>query len=377
MVDIESHPEASPSKAGTSFLKTCFHGFNALSGLGMLSISYALSEDPCTRTYQDIGGLAFGSKGRTIVVILLFCELYLVAVEFLILEGDGLAKLFPELSFRVGAHTFVANQVFIILSALLLLPTVWLKNLKWLAYVSAGGVAASFIILAALIWAATVDGVGFVHQKGKLFDLSGMPTAVSIYAFCYCGHSMFPTICASMNDRTKFSKVLLACFSVCTVNYSAMAAIGYLMFGSQVKSQVTLNLPLEKLSSKVAIYVSLITPLTKYALIVTPIAITMEDSLLFCNKTITSFVTRTILVASTVLVALAFPFFGYLMALIGSLFSMALSILLPCIFYLKICKGSRRSTFEMMTIAVVALVGCLIAVVGTYSSFRNIVEHIQ
>ncbi|KAF3792512.1 Vacuolar amino acid transporter 1 [Nymphaea thermarum] len=332
-----------------------------------------MDANPCIRTYQDIGGLAFGTKGRTIVVVLLFCELYLVAVEFLILEGDGLAKLFPTMSFRVGAHTFVANQVFIVLSAFVLLPTVWLKNLKWLAYVSAGGVAASFIILAAVVWAATVDGVGFVHQKGKLFDLSGMPSAVSVYAFCYCGHSMFPTICSSMKDRTKFTKARL----YLQINYASMAAIGYLMFGSHVRSQVTLNLPLDKMSSKVAIYVTLINPLTKYALVVTPIALTMEESLLFCNQNITSFVARTILVATTVLVALAFPFFGYLMALIGSLFSMALSVLLPCIFYLKICKGSRRSIYELVIITAVVLVGCFIAIIGTYSSLRKIIDHIQ
>jgi vesicular inhibitory amino acid transporter len=50
-----------------------------------------------------------------------------------------------------------------------------------------------------------------------------------------------------------------------------MAVFGYLMFGSNVQSQITLNLPIEKLSSRVAIYTTLVNPIAKYALMVTPI----------------------------------------------------------------------------------------------------------
>ncbi|KAF5792048.1 putative amino acid transporter, transmembrane domain-containing protein [Helianthus annuus] len=39
---------------------------------------------------------------------------------------------------------------------------------------------------------------------------------------------------------------------------------------------------------------------------------------------------------STVIVALSLPFFGYLMSLVGALLSATTSIIIPCLWYLKI-----------------------------------------
>jgi vesicular inhibitory amino acid transporter len=58
-----------------------------------------------------------------------------------------------------------------------------------------------------------------------------------------------------------------------------MAILGYLMFGHDVQFQVTLNLPTSLVSSKIAIYTTLVGPITKYALIATPIANAIESRL--------------------------------------------------------------------------------------------------
>ena len=56
-----------------------------------------------------------------------------------------------------------------------------------------------------------------------------------------------------------------------------MAVQGYLMFAPNVESQITLNLPTEKLSSRVAIYTTIINPISKYALMVIPIVNVTEN----------------------------------------------------------------------------------------------------
>jgi vesicular inhibitory amino acid transporter len=218
------------------------------SGVGLLSIPYALSEggwlslvlllavamvccytglllrrcmaaSPAVRGYPDIGALAFGAKGRLAVSAFLYAELYLVAIGFLILEGDNLDKLFPGTSLAVGGLVVSGKQLFVVVVAVVILPTTWLRSLAVLAYVSASGVLASVVVVFCVLWAAVFDGVGF-HGKGRMLNVSGLPTALGLYTFCYCGHAIFPTLCNSMQEKDKFSRVSCPLFSLLmSLNY--------------------------------------------------------------------------------------------------------------------------------------------------------------
>uniref|UniRef100_J3MCM9 Amino acid transporter transmembrane domain-containing protein n=1 Tax=Oryza brachyantha TaxID=4533 RepID=J3MCM9_ORYBR len=395
-----------PPKSGTSFLKTCFNGVNALSGVGILSIPYALSQggwlsliifitlaaicfytgillqrcidsSSLVRTYPDIGEMAFGRKGRIIVATFMYLELYLVAIDFLILEGDNLEKLFPGASFHVpGLIRVGGRQGFVLLFSLLVLPTTWFRSLSLLAYVSLGGVLASAILIASVLWVGAADGVGF-HERGVAVDWAGVPTAMSLYAFCFSGHAVFPMIYTGMRDRRMFPTVLLICFIICTLAYGVMGVIGYLMYGGSLRSQVTLNLPARSLSSSVAIYTTLINPFTKFALLVTPIAEAIEGVLGLADAGKPAHVSvRTALVVSTTVVALAVPFFAYVVALTGSFLSATATMLLPCACYLRISSRVSGKLGLMETAACVGIIvlGLAVIAVGTYTSLKQIVQ---
>lgn len=148
------------------------------------------------------------------------------------------------------------------------------------------------------------------------------------------------------------------------------------MFGENLASQVTLNLPTAKLSSRIAIYTTLINPITKYAIVIAPIATALEETFRFRNSRLTSFLIRTSLVISTVVVALTIPFFGYVMTFIGAFLSISASMLFPCLCYLKIKKAYKRWGPEFLSIMLILVVGIFVSVVGTYSSVRDIISHI-
>ncbi|KAL3567981.1 hypothetical protein D5086_030632 [Populus alba] len=367
--DVETNYSHSTTGTTSSF-KTAFHGLNALSGVGILSIPYALSSggwlslillfvisfaafysglliqrcmdvDSNIRTYPDIGERAFGYKGRLLVSVVIYAELYLVAAGFLILEGDNLQTLFPDMVLEV-----------------------------------AGFEIASAIILVSIFWTGAFDGIGF-NQKGTLVNWHGIPNAVSLYAFCYCAHPVFPTLYTSMKNKRQFSNVLLVCFILCTLNYASMAALGYLMFGSNVQSQITLSLPTHNFSSRLAIYTTLVNPIAKYALMVTPIVkVTKSWFPLNCNNKSFSLFISTAFVISNVTVALSVPFFGDLMSLVGAFLSMTASTVLPCLCYMKISRTYRRFGFEMVVLVSVVLLGIAVVVFGTYSSLLQIIEHL-
>ncbi|KAK4490704.1 hypothetical protein RD792_001403 [Penstemon davidsonii] len=388
----------------TSFFKTCFNGLNALSGVGILSIPFALSSggwlslvlffliagstfytalliqrcmdmDPNIRSYPDIGYRAFGTTGRTFVSIAMNVELYLVATGFLILEGDNLNNLLPNMDLQIGGLVITGRQSFILIVGLIMLPTVLLNNMSILSYISATGVAASFILFGSILWTGAFDGVGF-QEKGTVLNWKGIPTAVSLYAFCYCAHPVFPTLYTSMRNQKKFSKVMLICFVVCTMSYASMAILGYLMFGSKVQSQITLNLPTNKISSRVAIYTTLVNPFAKYALMVTPIVSALENRFMTQPSKGVSTLIRTGLVLSTIIVALAIPFFEYLMSLVGAFLSVTASVILPCLCFLKISGIYRRFGFESVVLWGIVLIGIVVLVVGTYTAMQEIIVHL-
>ena len=162
--------------------------------------------DPSIVGYPDVGQVAFGTYGRIIVSVLLYFELFAVAAEFLILEGDNLTQLIAWKGIKLKYFELTPEQSFIIISSIVMLPTVWLRDLRLLAYISAGGVIACVTVFVATSWFG-ISHSGFTYQSGNLVNIQGLPIAVGLYAFCYCGHAVFPSIYCSMKDKTKFTHV--------------------------------------------------------------------------------------------------------------------------------------------------------------------------
>ncbi|XP_021633574.1 amino acid transporter AVT1I [Manihot esculenta] len=388
-----------------SFLKTCVNGINALSGIGILSIPYALSSggwlslillfliataayftsllirrcldtNPHIRSYSDIAAHAFGSKGRVVASVFTSLELYLVATGLLIMEEDNLHKLSPHFVLKLGSLTLDGRHSFVILAGLIIWPSMWLSDLGVMSYVSATGILSSVIIVVCVFCAGVSGGAGF-HGKGRLINMQGMPTALSLYTFCYGAHAMFPAIYNSMRKKDQFSMVLLISFILCTINYFCMALVGYLIYGQNVQSQVTLNLPVQEASAKIAIYTILAGPVAKYALTITPIATAIESCLppKYQDSKPISIIIRTSLLISTVLLALLFPSFQSVTALSGAVLVVSVSFLLPCICYLKIFQVYRNWGVELAGILIIILMAILVGTLGTYSSIAQAIKH--
>lgn len=160
------------------------------------------------RSYPDIGQLAFGRPGRKAIGAVMYAELYLVAISFLILEGDNLDKLLPGTAVGLpGDYVLRGKQLFTLVAAVVILPTTWLRDLSVLAYVSAAGFVASVALTASLVWAGVAEHGFHAAKDANVFSLAGLPTSLSLYFVCFAGHGVFPTVYTSMRNNNDFTKV--------------------------------------------------------------------------------------------------------------------------------------------------------------------------
>jgi vesicular inhibitory amino acid transporter len=275
--------------------QTVFNSVNVLIGVGLLSLplgikysgwvigmiflflaavvtqytakllAYVLDVDGSFVNYSDVAFVSFGHRTRTAVQALFSLELTAANVALVVLFADSLNALIPGLQIWEWK----------VICGIILIPLNFVP-LRLLAVTSVLGI----LCCTGLVVIVFIDGFIKPHSPGSLREpaktyafperWSTLPLSFGLLMSPWGGHSVFPNVYRDMRHPMKYGKALNYTYISVYSLLAAMCVGGYLMFGEQVKDEITSNILLTKgyprsLSILIVIFIAII-PLTKVPL---------------------------------------------------------------------------------------------------------------
>jgi vesicular inhibitory amino acid transporter len=119
-------------------------------------------------------------------------------------QGDNLFKLF-------GTRLAESSFGYMILAACMVIPTMWLPNLKALSFLGAAGLTATVTVTLSVVY--TLLSCNF--EPGAVTSLanwSTLPLVFGILTFNFSGHGVFPSVQGAMKDPETFPQVRVCCY---------------------------------------------------------------------------------------------------------------------------------------------------------------------
>ncbi|PLB51790.1 transporter [Aspergillus steynii IBT 23096] len=393
--------------------QTIFNSVNVLIGVGLLSLPLAMKQagwffglsfllfaavttsytaqilakcldiDRSLVTYADLAYVSFGHHARLITSLLFCLELIGACVALVVLFADSLHALIPELSILQWK----------LICGLLLVPLNFVP-LRFLSVTSILGILSctSIVIIICIDGFLTPYAPGSLRQPAKtsLFPehWGTLPLSFGLIMSPWGGHGVFPNIYRDMRHPQKYRKSLWITYIFTYCLDCAMAIIGWVMFGDAVRDEVTANVLLSAsyppaLSICIIISIAII-PITKVPLNCRPLVATVEILCGLGSHSTTNSnhpeglhaiilqslkaMVRVVVLAVVVLMAILFPSFDRIMALMGSALCFTICVILPLAFYLKIF-GNDLSLRERVLDWVLLILSSMLAIIGTAWAF--------
>lgn len=175
-------------------------------------------------------------------------------------------------------------------------------------------------------------------------------------------------------------QVVLVSFTTVMSLYTVLAFMGAKMFGPNINSQITLSMPQNLIATKIALWATVLTPMTKYALQFAPLAIQIENNLPSYMTSRKKKIIRggigSIFLITILALALSVPYFEHVLSLTGSLVSISICIIIPCTLYTKICLAEISKPHLLFNVIIITI-GSIISITGTISSSKSLINVIN
>lgn len=339
-------------------------------------LSKAMDTDKTIMTYADLGHASYGPKAKFVIMLLFSIDLIGAGVSLFVLFSDSLYAL-------IGDENILTKTNLKIISFFVLTPFSFMP-LSILSIFSLFGISSTISITLLVLFCGIIKntrpGSLINYMPPNLWPDSWQDLLLSIGLIMapFSGHAIFPNLKADMRHPEKFTGTLSTTYIITLLTDMSMAILGFLMFGKYCNNEITNNiLTTEGYPSWLYVLLSGLTcviPLAKTPLNAKPIISSLDDILHLTSHTSSSvlgffqsmgkFFTRIFVNGIFVLLAILFPQFEKVIGLTGASICFLIAVILPCMFYYKLC-GHTISALEKAVVIAVIVVSFLLAVVAT------------
>ena len=320
--------------------------------------------------YKQLGEACSPLFGGTIVSAIQLVDLLLLASLYLVLCASLSTGIFPDLP--------LSDKVWMLIAAALGLPTLFVKNLSQVAWMSLLSVIALMVAVVAVLAYGIAHEYSWAPREILVWNIDKVPVSFAIIIFSYICHPVLPGVEASMENKSKYRTMLALSYFFVAIVKVVFSVCAFLSFSSHIQDVIVNSLPVGVIRSLVNAFL-LLNVFFSYPFRVITIIQTIEESVspdsFSCKipdlvwfigiRVSTNFL--------TLLPAILIPHFALFMAFISSLTGSAIAFILPVIFHLVIKQHELKLYHYIFDISVL-IFGFLAAALGLVYSGKSLFE---
>uniref|UniRef100_A0A665URB3 Vesicular inhibitory amino acid transporter n=1 Tax=Echeneis naucrates TaxID=173247 RepID=A0A665URB3_ECHNA len=305
-----------------------------------------------------------------VIELMMTCTLYLVVSTSLLSDSlSGLA---------------VSRSVCSLLSLIFLLPCLMLTDLRPVSTLSLlCSLAHMLISLLVMLYCLSRASSWSWSCLSLSVDPEDFLVSVGVIIFSYTSQIFLPPLEGSMENRGQFDAMLGWTHAAACIMKTMFALLAVLTWGAETSEVITDNLPsdLRPLINLCLLAKALLSfPLPFYSAAEILQSCLLRDSAVSTSSphggrgvSRLALLVRSSLLMTSYLLALLVPRFSLLMGLTGSVTGAAMTLILPCLFHLRLRWGRLTSRDRLVDVGILSL-GLICSVSGVICSLKRLVE---
>ena len=337
-----------------------------------LTYFYKIDLGPCLNLpeYKDLGDVLLPKYGGYIASGIIQLDVFLMAVSYLILFGSVMRHSFPSVP--------ITERMWIAIAGCLVLPTVFLKSLSLIAWLSATSTVALIAVVVYVLWYGAESTDEWDLNTILFWDTEGVVTSLSILLYSYYAQPIIPYVEGSMAEKGKFGRALTLAYVVSASMKLSFAVFAFFTFGVNTDAVILNSLPSGPVHITVGSFFAL-NCILSYSLVIYPLFefINKSITIRIQNDQIPDFVTNAVIpvaaVVLSVVVAILVPSFLVIISFIGGILDSPACYIFPILLRFKL-KYKRLKIHQVCVDSLVLIFGVIAMFLSVPVSIKNLMK---